>query len=152
MGGVGSGAKPKTYPADLVTTVERLYQDGHSQHEIAAMVGTTQKVVWRLMIRHGLDKRRPIKRFQTGCLNDSWKGDSASYAALHLRVQTARGTPSLCEHCNATQGKFEWANLSGAYHDVNDYVRLCKSCHSKMDEMHKNFPQKKGGPHNVRKD
>ena len=62
--------------------------------------------------------------------NSSWKGDSASYAALHLRVQVARGKPARCDRCGTTAaGRYEWANLTGQYTDIYDYQRMCVSCH-----------------------
>lgn len=58
-----------------------------------------------------------------------------NYVYAHLRVAKIRETPSKCEHCRTTKAKkFEWANLTGNYEDVNDYVRLCTSCHRKMDK------------------
>lgn len=61
------------------------------------------------------------------------KGDSVGYDALHLRVVVARGKPQKCEECGETEGRMEWANLSGNYYDVNDYARLCVSCHKRLD-------------------
>lgn len=140
MGGVGSGSKPKVYPAEFVERVRVLYGEGHTQDEIASMLGVTQKVVWRLMTRHEIPRRPQIKRDQRGARNASWKGDAATYAACHLRVQVARGTPSRCEHCGTTSAKrFEWANLTGRYSDVTDYIRLCISCHHRMDGTVKNL-------------
>jgi hypothetical protein len=134
------GAKPKVYPAELVAEVERLYAAGHTQVEIAAMLRTTQKVIWKLMVRHGLNARVAAKRDQRGAKNLGWKGAEAGYAAAHLRVQAARGTPSLCASCGTTTAKrFEWANITGNYHDVNDYKRLCTSCHHRMDGTFKNL-------------
>lgn len=70
----------------------------------------------------------------TGPANHMWRGDDAKYAALHLRVAAKRGTPDRCEHCGSTTAKrYEWANLTGRYEDVSDYVRLCVSCHRCMD-------------------
>lgn len=140
MGGIGSGSKPKEYPPELVGLVRSLYTSGSSQIEVAAACGISQRVVWRIMVRYEIPRRRAIKRDQRGPRNSSWKGDDAGYSALHLRVATERGTPSLCEHCGTTNSKrFEWANLTGNYTDVFDYGRLCSSCHHKMDGTIKNI-------------
>lgn len=140
MGGPGSGSKPKVYDSGFVERVRALYMAGKTQDEIAVLLGTSQKVVWNMMRRHGIQRRVAAKRFQTGPMNHAWKGDDAKYAALHLRVATVRGTPSLCEHCGTTTAKrFEWASLSKRYNDVNDYVRLCQSCHHKMDGTGRNL-------------
>ena len=57
-----------------------------------------------------------------------------TYCAYHLRVNQKRGKPKKCEHCGTISAKkFEWANKTGKYDDINDYIRLCTSCHRKMD-------------------
>lgn len=81
-----SGGVPKVYPADLVAEVSRLYELGHSQTEVAEALRLTQKVIWKLMLRHGLRTRPQIKRDQRGEKNAAWKGRHATYKALHVRV------------------------------------------------------------------
>lgn len=128
------GALPKVYDQPLVDRVAALYARGLTQAEIAREVGRSQKVVWNVMRRHGIAARVAAKRNQSGPANHKWKGDSASYSAFHFRVEAARGKPSKCEDCGTTTAKrFEWANLTGRYEDVNDYKRLCCSCHHKLD-------------------
>lgn len=135
------GAKPKVYPASLVEKVRALYDAGHTQCEVAQMVGVSQKVVWNLMSRHGIPRRPQVKRNQRGENNTSWKGGAAKYAALHLRVATARGTPSKCEQCGTTDpGKrYEWASMTKNYADIMDYKRMCASCHKRHDGIIKNI-------------
>lgn len=118
----------------------KLYEKGHTQQEVAFLLGTTQKVVWRLFKNAGYQCRIAKKRNQSREMNTSWKGKNAGYAAFHYRVQKMRGTPMVCSMCETTTAKrFEWANISGKYHDVYDYIRLCKSCHSKFDDVIKNI-------------
>jgi hypothetical protein len=63
-----------------------------------------------------------------------WKGDDASYTALHNRVYRARGKASHCEQCGAAGRKYEWAMRYGTDGtDVSDYVSLCKPCHRLYD-------------------
>lgn len=66
-----------------------------------------------------------------------WKGQGAGYGSLHIWVSKHLGKPSKCEHCNTTTAKrFEWANVSGEYYrDLNDWIRLCKKCHHKFDNI-----------------
>jgi len=68
--------------------------------------------------------------------NKNWKGDAVSYSALHSYITRKLGTPNKCEHCSTQNAKkFEWANISGEYkRDLDDWVRLCTSCHSKYDD------------------
>lgn len=72
-------------------------------------------------------------RINTPSKNGMYKGDEASYSAFHKRVVAERGKPQLCDECGETEGRIEWSNLSGNYTDVNDYARLCVSCHKRLD-------------------
>lgn len=75
-------------------------------------------------------------RYKIGHLPHNWKGDEVGYFALHAWVRRKRGTPSKCEHCGTmTAKRFEWANISREYlRDLEDWVRLCKSCHILYDK------------------
>lgn len=125
----------KVYPPDLVERVTALYTAGHTQDEVAAELGLTRKVIYRLMKNHGIQARVAAKRDQAGARNHMWRGDSANYQALHLRVEAARGKPDNCGRCGRTDSdtRYEWANLTGNYIDVEDYERMCVSCHRYFD-------------------
>jgi len=125
----------KDYDPELVERVRHLYIDrGHSMAEVARLCGTTIKVLQRLMPRHGIPRRNSAKRNQRGPANHMWKGDDAGYQALHLRVEAARGKPQKCMRCGVSgPGRYEWANLTGEYADVNDYARMCLPCHRGYD-------------------
>lgn len=68
-------------------------------------------------------------------LNHKWKGENASYSAKHYWVNRKLGKPRECSSCGTKKAKkYEWANLSGEYkRDLADYIRLCVSCHRRMD-------------------
>lgn len=106
-----------------------------SQQEIAEKYGVSLKRVQTSMRRFGIQPRRPIKRDQRGPANSSWRGASAKYDALHIRVIEARGRPSECSRCGRTDDatRYEWANLTGRYEDIADYARMCVSCHHRYD-------------------
>lgn len=79
---------------------------------------------------HAVHKGSPGK----GSAHHSWKGDQASYTALHNRVYRARGKASCCEQCSTDKGPYEWAMRHGTDGtDVNEYVSLCKPCHRLYD-------------------
>lgn len=122
------------YDADLVSRVSTLYASGRTQVEIAGQVGVSQKVIWNLMRRHGIETRPSIKRDQRGPSNSTWGHSSVTYAAYHKRVEAAKGRPGACEHCGTTDTAktYDWACL-GRYDRVDDYKRLCRSCHRKAD-------------------
>lgn len=43
--------------------------------------------------------------------------------------------PKRCDVCSTEEANkhYDWANLTGKYHDVTDYKRMCRSCHWKYD-------------------
>ena len=145
------GAKPKQYPPEMVEQVRTLYSGGMTQVEVAAELGVTQKVIWKLMIRHDIPRRPQIKRDQRGARNSSWKGGAASYAAFHYRMTILRGQPKRCEECGTgdlAKG-YEWASISGDFANPSDHRRLCRSCHARYDETYRNlgrYAQSKGEP------
>lgn len=114
--------------------IKQMYDDGLTQREIADKIGTNQARVSKILRRNGVLTRKAVARKPfRGPAHPSWVGDQASYATLHNRVEAARGKPSCCDFCGKSTGRFEWANASGRYEDVNDYFRLCKSCHEVFD-------------------
>lgn len=76
-----------------------------------------------------------LKKGFSGKDNPKWKGNKVSYHGLHIWVTNHKGKPSFCECCKKTDRKtYEWANISRKYRrDLNDFIRLCKSCHTKYD-------------------
>ena len=138
------GQKPKIYPEKMVQIVRRLYVSGNTQSEIATQLEVSQKVIWKLMRNHNIKARVAAKRDQFGEKNHSWKGKADSYKAKHQRVQKVRGKPKECEICGTTDTSksYDWACINGDYDDINGFVRMCRSCHSKRDGIVKNI---KGG-------
>jgi hypothetical protein len=59
--------------------------------------------------------------------------ENAGYKALHIRVSKLRGKADMCENNSNHKAWFEWANLTGNYNDINDYKKLCRSCHKNYD-------------------
>lgn len=132
-----SGSKPKVYPEHIVKRVRELYSSGLTQEEVGEKLGLSQKVIWKLMIRHNLKARVAFKRDQRGPKNHMWKGDNAKYQAMHLRVANLRGEPKACMECGTEDRRkdYQWASMTGKYQDPYDYRRLCRSCHAKQDNV-----------------
>lgn len=81
-----------------------------------------------------LKKKRMSGR--KGAETPRWKGDRPlSYVQYHRRVVMAFGKPSRCDVCGRTDDgiTYEWANLTDNYANVNDYKRMCRSCHRRYD-------------------
>ena len=64
-----------------------------------------------------------------------YKGDKVGYTGLHNWVRNKLGSPSRCEFCGTLKAKkFEWCNKDHKYkRNLNDWLRLCTSCHRKYD-------------------
>jgi hypothetical protein len=81
--------------------------------------------------------RKKLIKSTTGEKHWAWKGDKISYVALHRWVERHRGRPRKCSECGTTSKKisYDWANVSKKYkRDLNDFIRLCRSCHRKFDK------------------
>lgn len=124
--------------------LEKLYNDDFmSQKEIGEKYNTTQRVVYTWFRKLEIKTRIPFKRNQKGENNSSWKGDNATYAALHYRVEAKRGKPHFCEACgNMNATRYEWVNLTGNYQDTMDYARMCVPCHRQYDKKRRELTNK----------
>lgn len=128
-----------------------MYESGMTVAEIANVFPKGYKVQ-RILERHLPERRPAIRRNQRGQLNHMWKGDEAGYKALHLRVRSQRGEPGPCEACDSSNAQTEWANISGDYSDVEDYLSLCLKCHRLLDAARRRYLGRRtsnGGGHNV---
>lgn len=131
--------KSDAYSTPLDTAlVKSMYEAGHTQYEIAAALGVSQKVIWKHMKNHGIRARVAAKRDQFGEKNPGWKGDSAGYQAMHLRVESRRGKACghSCHVCGVSDKSlsYDWANLTGHYDLIDDYAPMCRSCHRWYDK------------------
>lgn len=127
------GKKPRQYPPEIVALACRLYEaEGMTVREVQDALPPGYRAQ-TILERYLPERRKAAKRDQSGPKNHSWKGDEAGYQALHLRVESTRGKPKKCAFCQRTSGRFEWANMTGDYADVWDYIRLCVSCHRAYD-------------------
>lgn len=65
-----------------------------------------------------------------------FSGTKTAYRMLHLWVERQLGKPKFCVECgkNDPAKRYDWANISGDYKkDTNDWQRMCRQCHTKMD-------------------
>lgn len=143
------GNKYTFIPVPEKSELEELYHVQYkSQVEIGVIYNATQKVVFGWFRKLGIVSRMAFKRNQYRQNNSSWKGDNVTYAAYHYRVKSARGKANMCENCGRNDSviKYDWANISEKFNDVNDYKMMCRSCHFKMDGHRNNFPNRKFPP------
>jgi hypothetical protein len=66
----------------------------------------------------------------------NWKGENAKLSAKHQSIENILGKPKYCEHCKRTdKKKYCWSNKNHKYsRDINDWQRLCYSCHKEYDK------------------
>jgi len=69
--------------------------------------------------------------------NGMWKGEEASYVAIHMWVRRKKGAPKECTDCgkqSETPKVIQWANIDHKYsRELSDWISLCASCHKKHD-------------------
>lgn len=104
--------------------------------EISKALNLGRKFIFNSMKRFGIKKRPAVPRIpMTGSRHTNWKGCDAKYAALHTRLQRRRGIADHCEVCKntETETRYEWANLTGDYPNIDDYKQMCAKCHRNYD-------------------
>lgn len=108
-----------------------------TQREIAASLGFTRIIVSRIMRQHDIPSRAARPRDYHGSNNPRWRTENLRYDTLHVRVQAARGKPAMCTRCGLDDPdrRYEWANLTGDYENVQDYARMCVPCHRRFDQQ-----------------
>lgn len=81
--------------------------------------------------------------FRKGIIPTNFKGNTARYGTKHQWVYYHFGKADRCENKNCSYKnpkRYHWANISGEYkRDRKDWIRLCPSCHKKMDRKEKLF-------------
>ena len=99
------------------------------------------------LIKHQIKKgqhlspKTQFKSKQTlGDKNVNWKGDDASYSAIHHWIDTHFTKTGICEICGKKpirkNGKIgtQWATKTRKYlRDRSDWEELCPSCHIRKD-------------------
>lgn len=127
--------KAEYHAPDIDIEVLRvLYLGGKTQTEIALLLEVSQKSIFKAMKRHGIKARKAFKRNQYGENNDSWKGENAGKQAFHRRLYARYGKPRICGVCGTTESNnYDYANLTGNYQDIEDYLPMCRSCHWRYD-------------------
>lgn len=83
--------------------------------------------------------------FFRGEQSPHWKGDAAGKVNMHRWVEKWKGKPKKCELCGTKDPTktYDWANVDHSYKRVlEDYTRMCRSCHRKYDIKNNNYKAK----------
>jgi len=134
-------AKSPCPPRDKL---ESLYNSGLTQKEIGELYDVCYQTVNSWMKKLKIQSRGIMHIVKAGSENPQWKGDKAGYAALHYRVSNLKGKPMSCEICGTHRKNktYEWACI-GDYKNMDDYKRMCRSCHRKYDKSHLAYTNKR---------
>lgn len=132
--------KKRVYPEHIVEAVRRMYiSEGMTVREIQEALPPGYKAQ-RIIERHVPTRRTTAKRDQRGSRNHMWKGSSASYGAIHLRLGQARGG---CVECDAEA--VDWSYQGGCPGEMGGsdeppycphaehYQPRCRPCHHRYD-------------------
>lgn len=72
-------------------------------------------------------------RLRIGPLHHRWKGEHASYMAIHNWLRRHKQKSGVCSDCGKS-ARTDWANISGEYRrELGDYRELCRGCHVAQD-------------------
>ena len=72
--------------------------------------------------------------------NPAWKGDNASYNAIHAYLRKHKKKPDECEKCGKKAKRLELAKISEEYtRNAEDYIYLCCKCHKIQDKTYNNL-------------
>ena len=137
MGGPGSGAKPREYPAEIVALAVDMYAAGHTIAEVQGALPAGFKAQ-RIIERHVPVRRTAAKRDQRGPRNHMWKS-APGYQAAHLRLGDERGS---CTDCG--EPAQHWSYVGGCAEELadnsltycthqNHYEPRCVACHQTYD-------------------
>lgn len=87
--------------------------------------------------KHTEETKKKISDSLKGEKHIYWKGDRASYPAIHTWLIRNHGKATHCENpkCNKKSKIYEWSLKKGYKHshNIKHYLQLCKSCHHIYD-------------------
>lgn len=139
MGGVGSGAKPRKYPPEIVATALGLYEAGCTVREVQELIGKGYKAQ-TILERHLPERRSSARRNQRGPANPVWR-ERPGYQAAHLRLGDAK--ERTCVDCESPAR--EWSFTGDCRAPLTDdlgrvycmhpqhYEPRCSACHYVYD-------------------
>lgn len=99
-----------------------------------SLIGNKRSLGYKQSVEH----RKKESESKKGEKAYQWKGEDVGYYALHTWITKQLGKPHYCEYCGRTDlphRSYHWANKSDQYkRDIEDWIRLCVSCHKKYDK------------------
>lgn len=98
----------------------------------------------KLGVKLSESTKEKMRKSAQGERNVMWKGDDASYYAIHIWLKTNFGKANRCENldgnvltfsCTQKSKNYQWAKKKASEYTrfKKDYYNLCVSCHRKYD-------------------
>ena len=98
---------------------------------------------------HTQETRDKISKNYTGSGNpmygrigensSQWRGDKASYSAIHIWIRKHHPPPTNCMDCGVINNRLDLACVTGIYdRNIDNYRYICRFCHTKRDG-HKHY-------------
>ena len=104
--------------------------------EISAR-GINTRMTTERSAKYATKRAEALRIKNVGPLHPMWRGDKASYRAVHYWVTRQKGKPSTCSKCGVSDERpryIQWANVDGKYRrSLEDFIAMCVSCHKNHD-------------------
>ena len=126
------GKKSRFNPERL----KKLWQDPKYKKEVSKKISISNKgKVFSNEHIQNLSKAHKGILQPKGTKSSHWKGNKASYSAIHGWVIRHWGRATKCEHCGKKNMKqYDWSNKDHKYKRVKkDWQQLCRGCHIRYD-------------------
>ncbi len=137
---ISSVGKSKTYWLKVKYCSTKCSGKGWLGHKPPKSAFKNGSVPWNKDRKHSAETIKKLtlannlnKKF--GEDNIHFKGDEASYSAIHQWVVRHKQRPKQCEYCGEEKNyPLHWANIDHLYkRNLDDYVALCARCHKRYD-------------------
>lgn len=131
---------PERHKDVSIADSSAMYAAGVGMRDTAKHFGVSYGALRRIFKQHGVPIRT-VAETQRKIGQNKKNTDDVGYKGHHRRVSIARGKPQMCEECGTTdpEKRYERASLTHNYADINDYKRLCCSCHRSFDGVIRNI-------------
>jgi hypothetical protein len=104
-------------------------------------IPVTPEVKLKISLGNLGKKKSGVSKANSQRLNNKhpkWKGNKASYRAIHIWIENRLGKPRFCEKCGNRDLKhrqYHWSNINGNYKRIiGEWRRLCVKCHKEFDK------------------
>ena len=94
------------------------------------------RATWNKGVKYSEDLKKKLKMDGLLIGRGYFKGKitKINYRTIHYWVRTSKEYPDACSSCKKKSKRLEWSNVDHKYRlSLDDYIALCKPCHTKYD-------------------